>query len=665
MRPKDVRFEVLSALWALALIWVLLLGSAAAIAQDIGGVIALPDAPFVIPTPDRAYTFPDHRSDDILTQRNDNNRSGVSHIRGLNQETARRMRKVAEWQVGHVVVAQPLYISAGRNGPKVIIATSNNDVFAFSPSQTNPTGWLWRTSLGPPLIIPVKDCDPTVPPFCVPQVDHPAPRFEVRCMPRDTAFWEEPGGEGRVGIESTPVIDAANNQVVVAFRSKDGNSLAAIDLDDGHVKRSIVVPAPAPGWHAIHRNRASLLLANGVIYVAYASLCEGDTHLFHGSVFAFDARALDEVGYFQVTDDATDGGGIWQASTGIAADTIGNLYFATGNRRKLDGQAPTFDQPNYSNSIIRLKVEKIWVDNPASHPGETYKLTMQVADYFSPYRKIWQDLNDMDLGSGGVTLIPGTRYLMAGGKEGIIYVLDRANMGRWDDIDDAWHLEKTNAKLSKLQSEEPDDPHRDNVQQKFLAAQNRYQNDPNSSFRDGNQLRMNYWQAWPHIHGTPVFARFGAQSFMFVWPEKDKPKRFRWRDEAFDPSPLEADILAPPLPLPENKFPDGSLNYLGNGMPGGMLSVNVDPTQTNSGVVLGSVPECRKDANHRDFECIDQRYGALHVFDPMTMEEIWNNRGMNGLAKDDYWFAKFVPPTIAVGRVFLATASGKVIVYSP
>ena len=32
-------------------------------------------------------------------------------------------------------------------------------------------------------------------------------------------------------------------------------------------------------------------------------------------------------------------------------------------------------------------------------------------------------------------------------------------------------------------------------------------------------------------------------------------------------------------------------------------------------------------------------------------------------SEKDFWFAKFVPPTIANGRVFLATGSGKVMVY--
>jgi hypothetical protein len=45
--------------------------------------------------------------------------------------------------------------------------------------------------------------------------------------------------------------------------------------------------------------------------------------------------------------------------------------------------------------------------------------------------------------------------------------------------------------------------------------------------------------------------------------------------------------------------------------------------------------------------------------DPIAFRELWNNQ------TDIYFFAKFVPPTIAHGRVFLATGSKRVLVYGP
>jgi hypothetical protein len=54
----------------------------------------------------------------------------------------------------------------------------------------------------------------------------------------------------------------------------------------------------------MHVSRASLLLADGVVYVAMAGLCEGKDaqgKSFFGSIFAFRASDLELAGYFPVT----------------------------------------------------------------------------------------------------------------------------------------------------------------------------------------------------------------------------------------------------------------------------------------------------------------------------------------------------------------------------
>jgi hypothetical protein len=52
-----------------------------------------------------------------------------------------------------------------------------------------------------------------------------------------------------------------------------------------------------------------------------------------------------------------------------------------------------------------------------------------VTSWFTPYN--WQNLEngDIDLGSGGLLLIPGTTMAFSGGKEGIVYLVNRDNMG--------------------------------------------------------------------------------------------------------------------------------------------------------------------------------------------------------------------------------------------
>jgi hypothetical protein len=52
----------------------------------------------------------------------------------------------------------------------------------------------------------------------------------------------------------------------------------------------------------------------------------------------------------------------------------------------------------------------------------------------------------------------------------------------------------------------------------------------------------------------------------------------------------------------------------------------------------------------------------LRAFDPFTLRELWNNQidSFGSEGDKEYYFAKFVPPTIAQGRVFLATGSRRV-----
>jgi hypothetical protein len=62
-----------------------------------------------------------------------------------------------------------------------------------------------------------------------------------------------------------------------------------------------------------------------------------------------------------------------------------------------------------------------------------------------------------------------------------------------------------------------------------------------------------------------------------------------------------------------------------------------------------SFPSCKE----------QQDFGVLRAYDPFTMAQIWNDTPQPAR----YFFAQLVPPTIANGRVFLATGSGKVLIY--
>ena len=614
--------------------------------------------PVVVPA-SSDYVFPNYRSDDVLTQRNDNNRTGASHVAGINQHTVTpgRFKRLGAFPVNGVVLSQPLYVHRAMVNnvvqPVLVVATSNNDVYAFSPFENRPQ-WLWHRWLGRPVVSRTED--------------PPLPAEGADCAPNALAAWQEPKTlapkleNGLIGIESTPVIDLSLGRIFVSYKTFDGlQHLAALSLNDGSVVRSVVVPAPNPQWHRLHRNRASLLLMDGMVFVGFASLCEGNEARMHGSISAFDAATLEPVGRYQVTDDATDGGGVWQGSTGLAADTRGNLYFTTGNRRLCGGpkgESDTPDKPNLASSVVRVKTERRNGQGLPPQPGEPYRVLIEAQDYFTPYRRIMEDCFDLDLSAAGVLLIPGTRYLGTGGKQGVFYVLDRADMGQFDNPGAPWNLANVRNQSNTKHKDTQDEPARDRVHQKFQATVVRHSPGGNCPDVDpkkpgkvcvGSDYVLEKWMEWPHIHGTPAFARFGLGEFMFVWGEKDKPKRFRWRNGKFEWPPLEGEPIAPPY-----------INDRENGMPGGMLSVNIDHSGSALGVVFASVrtcdetgyPSCRT-------PFVGQNTGILRAYDPFTMQQIWND----AKEPDKYWFAKLVPPTIANGRVFLATASGKVLIY--
>jgi hypothetical protein len=118
---------------------------------------------------------------------------------------------------------------------------------------------------------------------------------------------------------------------------------------------------------------------------------------------------------------------IWMAGGGPAADSSGNVYVLTANGAfdtTLDANGfPS--QGDYGNSFVRI----------ANSAG---KLT--VADYFTMFNEVEESNGDVDLGSGGIMLLPdltdsgGTaRHLAVGaGKDGNLYVVNRDSMGRFN-----------------------------------------------------------------------------------------------------------------------------------------------------------------------------------------------------------------------------------------
>jgi hypothetical protein len=113
------------------------------------------------------------------------------------------------------------------------------------------------------------------------------------------------------------------------------------------------------------------------------------------------------------------------SGTAPAADAAGNIYFLIGNG--------TFDTAlNTSGFPSQGDCGNCYVKVSSAAP-------LTLLDYFAPSNTVAESNVDEDLGSGGPLLLPDitdatgkTRHLAVGsGKDAIIYVLDRDNMGKF------------------------------------------------------------------------------------------------------------------------------------------------------------------------------------------------------------------------------------------
>jgi hypothetical protein len=186
------------------------------------------------------------------------------------------------------------------------------------------------------------------------------------------------------------------------------NKLHALHIDSGAEEAGSPVALIDPSFQPRQQfQRSALLLANGKIYIAFASY-GGDRMPFNGWVFAVDAYSLKQVASWNATRPG-GAGGIWMAGAGPSADENGNIYVATGNGT-WDGATA------FGMSVIKL--------DPM----------LRVIDYFTPFNQEELGDADFDLGSGGVLLVPGQsgafpHEAILSGKPDLIYVMDRDNMG--------------------------------------------------------------------------------------------------------------------------------------------------------------------------------------------------------------------------------------------
>lgn len=349
----------------------------------------------------------------VLTYHNDDARTGQNLAETVltpANVNAASFGKLRQWKVDGYVYAQPLYVLHVRVRHRmrdlVLIATEHDSVYAFDPDSRGKLP-IWHKSF-----LSKKDDVTTVPSLLLSSFD---------IVPE-------------VGITSTPVVDpAAGTIFVVAKTLEQGTNIVlrlhALEITTGLERPGspVVLSATVPGYGAgnsggtvtyddkTSNQRSALALVDGVVYVANAS--HGDIPPYHGWILGYDETSLAQVAVFNDTPNGSNGG-IWMSGSGPAADSGGNLFVSTGNG--------TFDAASggidYGDSFLKL-----------NRSGGS----LHVADYFTPWNQAYLNDNDLDLGSGGLILLPdqagdAPHEVIGGGKAGAIYVVKRDAMGGYD-----------------------------------------------------------------------------------------------------------------------------------------------------------------------------------------------------------------------------------------
>lgn len=587
---------------------------------------------------------------DVLTQRYDNSRSGCNLAEQTLNPSAvnpKRFGKLFSREVDGEIYAQPLVVSSltmPKQGKRnvVFVATEHNSVYAFDATDPLSERPFWHINLGNP--IPTQDLGSA----CGVYSD----------------FSRE------VGITGTPVIDAKTQTLYVVARTKDPVILGAtpspspvtprpntaqLTLTEAEAsgpapgtpstgEQAIASPSPAPdianskGYrqylHAVDLTTGKerphspveicasvrgtgagsvkgVLAFNPrlhnqraalVLHDGLVTICWAghcDTGPYHGWLMSYDAHTLQQKAVFCTTPNGI-GAGIWQSGGGPSVDEAGNIYLVTGNG-SVDTDRPLQRHTEYGSTLLRLSIKG----------GQ-----VQVADWFTPYNYTSLNESDLDTGSTSVVLLPGTNLIAAGSKAGILYVLDRRKLGGFDELSDQQIVQK-------------------------LAVSPGF------------------------LYSTPLlWKRTGHLPWLYSWGMDDRLKAFELRDNQLVPvsaSPAGSKITSSPAqtqpaaftfnPLPVSQ----SAPTISAPRPGGILSLSSNGNTPNS-AVLWSL-QSQGDAIHAVAP------GVLRAFDANDLNhELWNSN-LNAPRDGVGLFAKFCPPVVANGKVYVASFSNQLNVY--
>jgi hypothetical protein len=272
-----------------------------------------------------------------------------------------------------------------------------------------------------------------------------------------------------IGVTSTPVIDpnmgphgtiyvVAMSKLTSGVTAKYHQRLHALDLTTlaEEFGGPVDIQATYPGMGdeiangmqtfmpAQHMDRAALLLANGIIYTTWSSHC--DMYPYTSWVIGYNQSNLTQATVLNLVPNGSDGG-IWSSGGGPQSDAAGNVYVPLGNGTFANSNVTTGKvaqltgsgfpvNNNYGNAYVKM----------SSTNGQ-----LAVADYFTMNNTVSESGVDTDLGSGGGMLLPplndfnghSRNLAVAAGKDSNIYIMDTANLGKYNPSADEMYQQLT------------------------------------------------------------------------------------------------------------------------------------------------------------------------------------------------------------------------------
>jgi len=154
-----------------------------------------------------------------------------------------------------------------------------------------------------------------------------------------------------------------------------------------------------------------------------------------------------------------------------------------------------------------------------------------------------------------------------------------------------------------------------------------------------SQIAQTFQMTPGNIHGAPVYWNGPNGPQVYIWPEYDHLKAMKFAGgKLVETAASQSEVAVP------------------DGMPGGFLSVSADGGKAGTGIIWTCTPY---DAN-ANWETVP---GIVRAYDASDLSHLLWDSKQNAGRDDVGMFAKFCPPTVINGRVYVSTFSNQLQVY--